>query len=40
MNTDPVVVASGVCATQPAGAHLPGLPNLSGDIEYVGGVDC
>ena len=38
MNTDPVVVALVGCATQPVGAHIPGLPDLSGDIdEYAGG---
>ena len=32
------MVASVVCATQPVGAHIPGLPNLSGHIgEYAGG---
>ena len=38
MKTDPVVVASVVCATLPVGAHIPGLANLSGDIdEHAGG---
>ena len=38
MNTDPAMVASVVCATQSVGAHILGLPNLSGDIdEYAGG---
>ena len=38
MNTDPVVVASVGCATQPAGAHILGLPDLSDDIdEHAGG---
>ena len=35
MNTDPVVVESVGCATQPVGAVTPGLPVLSGDIEYA-----
>ena len=40
MNTDPVVVDSVVFAAQPVGALIPGLPNLSGDIdEYAEGVD-
>ena len=39
-NTDPVVVASVVCATQPVGAHVPGLPNLSGDIDEYAGFVC
>ena len=29
--------ASVGCATQPAGAHIPGLPDLSGDIDEYGG---
>ena len=38
VNTNPDVVASVMCATQPVGAHIPGLPNLSGDIDgYAGG---
>ena len=36
MNKDPVVVASVVCATQPVGAHIPGLPDPSGDIDKHG----
>ena len=38
MNTDTVVVASVGCAAQPVGVHIPGLPDLYGDIdEYAGG---
>ena len=33
MNTHPVVVASVGCATQPAGAYITGLPDLSGNID-------
>ena len=39
MNTDPAMVALVVCATQSVGAHILGLPNLSGDIDkYAGEV--